>query len=31
MEFLGAFVGSIVGWLAVAVLCFAIGGGKNGK
>lgn len=29
--FWGSFIGSIVGWLAVAALCLKIGGGKNGK
>lgn len=29
--FWGAFLGSIAGWLAVALLCLKVGGGRNGK
>ena len=29
--FWGAFLGAIAGWLLVAALCIAVGGGKNGE
>lgn len=31
MEFLGAFFGSFLGWIAIGFLSLLIGGGKNGE